>query len=262
MATSGDDIQIDKGSFVRIHYEILELLAKTPLTGGEFRCLMFLFRKTYGFNKKEDKISLSQWSEGTGMKRQNVWNLLQNLLGRNIIYCTSSGPKRAMTWGFNKYYEQWNTESVMPQHDSSEPSVMPDNDTSVMPQHDSPKTSVMPQHDKSVIPPHERTKDNKDSSKQPAAARVTSDFVSAYESIWGLTVSSDYISDEIAQWEKRVTLDGWRYALKECVDNRKHGHWKYFRRILERIEIEGYRQQSTSVPIDSTLEFALEDITL
>lgn len=161
MVKSGASIQGDK-EFVKIHHTILEVLAKAPLTGGELRCLLWLLRKTYGWNKKEDKISLSQWEEGTGMKRQNVWSILQSLLKRNVIYTKSAGPKRAATWGFNKYYETWVFDSVMPEHD-----------TSVMPEHDSldeeeaqkvekEDQSVMPRNDRSVIPPHEHTKDNKD----------------------------------------------------------------------------------------------------
>lgn len=110
---SGDGIQVDQGGFVRIHNTILELLAKAPLRGQQFRCLMFLFRKTYGYNKKEDKISLKEWASGTNMERHNVWRELQILLKCNMIYCISHGPKRAMTWGFNKYHEKWNFESVV-----------------------------------------------------------------------------------------------------------------------------------------------------
>lgn len=176
MITRGADIQVEDGNWSKVHNGIWKALARTPLTGGEFRCLMFLFEKTYGYRKKEDKISLSQWSDGTGMKRQNVWVLLQGLIKRNVIYATSHGPKRAMTWGFNKYHEQWDIASVMPEHDNSvlpdndriEESVMLEHDSPVMPQHDTPKPSVMPQHDKSVIPPHERTKEKKE--KQLAAA--------------------------------------------------------------------------------------------
>lgn len=153
----GDSIQIDKGGYVRVHYAIFEFLAKAPLRGQQFRCLMFLFRKTYGYNKKEDSISLQQWADGTGLKRQNVWRELQLLIKCKVIYMRSSGPKRANTWGFNKRHEQWQLESVIAEDDSQ--SVITD-DYSCEP-------SVITDDDKSVITPHERTKDNKD--KLPTA---------------------------------------------------------------------------------------------
>lgn len=113
MTKGGGGIQVDKGGFVRIHHEILEALATAPLRGQQFRCLMFLFRTTYGFNRKEVKLSLAEWTTGTKMRRQNVWRELHTLMNCNVIHGKSNGAKRAMTWGFNKYYEQWNFESVI-----------------------------------------------------------------------------------------------------------------------------------------------------
>lgn len=113
MTKGGNGIQIDEGGFVRIHHEILEVLAKSPLRGQQFRCLLFLLRSTYGFNKKEARISLEEWANGTQIKRQNVWRELQMLMNCNVIYSRSNGPKRSQTWGFNKYHEQWNFESVI-----------------------------------------------------------------------------------------------------------------------------------------------------
>ena len=59
---------------------------------------------------------------------------------------------------------------------------------------------------------------------------------------------------------ERVTFDGWRYALKECADSRNIGNWKYFRRILERLEREGYQPSTAPASQPSTtLDFVLED---
>lgn len=277
--TRGADIQVEDGNWSKVHNDIWESLAKTPLTGGEFRCLMFLFRKTYGFKKKEDKISLSQWSEGTGMKRQNVWVLLQSLIARKVIYCLSTGPKRAATWGFNKYVEQWGDESVMPQHDSSVmpdhdsliESVMPEHDTSVMVEHDSEKTSVMPQHDKSVIPPHERTKDKKESSSLLAAD--SDDAISlvrlAYETVCKIGPPMREQDGRANLVAATAMIERYGYAacirglstLKErynaSLNRSRHGisaPIPYLRSIME---------DDLGVPVSPpvTVDFALEDIT-
>jgi phage replication O-like protein O len=246
----GDSIQIDKGGYVRVHHAIFELLAKAPLRGQQFRCLMFLFRKTYGFNKKEEQISLAQWAEGTEMKRQNVWRELQLLIKCRVIYMKSTGPKRANTWGFNKRHEQWNLESV----------ITGDYSQSVVTRDYSDEPSVITGDDKSVITPHEHTKDSKDSSAATAKPCTISDFVQAYQTIWGLTIASPYIGEEIKEWEQSVTLDGWRYALKECADTRNIGNWKYFRKILERLAREGYQPQAASMPATASVSFALEEL--
>ena len=101
------DIQIDNGEFTRIHNDILDALAKSHLTGQEIRILLFLLRKTYGWNKKEDAISLSQFADGIGLKHsQKVVSVLAELLSKKIIY---RNKKVGLIWvyGFNKHLDQW-----------------------------------------------------------------------------------------------------------------------------------------------------------
>jgi phage replication O-like protein O len=67
---------------------------------------MFLFRKTYGWGKKEDTISLSQWGEGTDAKRHHVMASLNTLIEKKIIY-RRLDKGQTPTYGFNKYVEEW-----------------------------------------------------------------------------------------------------------------------------------------------------------
>ena len=106
------DIQIENGEFTRIHNDILGALAKSHLTGQEIRILLFLLRKTYGWNKKEDAISLSQFAEGIGIKHsQKVVSILSGLLSKKIIY---RNKKVGLIWvyGFNKHLDQWTASST------------------------------------------------------------------------------------------------------------------------------------------------------
>lgn len=106
---NGNEIQIENGGFTQIHNAILDKLATTDLNGSEFRCLMFLFRKTYGYKKTEDKISFEQWAEGTGLARRSCIRTIQVLIEKKIIIATSVsvGRGHVNTYGFNKYLEQW-----------------------------------------------------------------------------------------------------------------------------------------------------------
>ncbi len=103
---NGADIQIDDGDYTRIHYAILEALAEARLSGAEFRILMFLFRKTYGWNKKEDRISLAQWAEGTNTARPHVLKILNGLVAKNIVI-RRNDDEQVPWYSFNKYREQW-----------------------------------------------------------------------------------------------------------------------------------------------------------
>ena len=85
----------------KIANEILDTLAKTYLSSYESQFLWFLFRKTYGWNQKNDRISVSQIVKGTGIRQSHVSRTKKKLIERKIV--TQTGNKI----GFNKYWSQW-----------------------------------------------------------------------------------------------------------------------------------------------------------
>lgn len=93
-----------------------------------------------------------------------------------------------------------------------------------------------------------------------AAARPTiSEYVTAYERIWGLMISSPYIGEKIQEWEKKVTFEAWRYALEESAKSRKAGNWKYLEGILIRVEHEGVGLQ-TLAKEHRQVDFSIEEV--
>jgi phage replication O-like protein O len=100
--------QLEDGHF-KIAIGIAEALARTQMSGHESRVLWFLFRKTYGWNKKRDFISLSQWMEGTGLTKSHVVDTLNRLVKRKVIFKTvpENRNARAQEYGFNKHYGEW-----------------------------------------------------------------------------------------------------------------------------------------------------------
>lgn len=155
-------IQVDDGEFTRLHNTILEKLALARFTASEFRCLMHLFRATYGWQKKEDVISLSQWAAGVGIdtdKRHNVLRTLQALLAKRVIYTKSHGNNHAATWGFNKHFEQWDASLFQ------ETVISPDN-TSVIQDDNTYASTVIPQDNTSVISPDNKTVISPDNHKR------------------------------------------------------------------------------------------------
>jgi len=87
---------------VDIANEIVEALAKIHLSGYENRILWAIFRKTYGWHKKEDWITNSQIAEMTGIADSHVSRTIKILIKRRIV--TKIGKKL----GFQKDYDQWN----------------------------------------------------------------------------------------------------------------------------------------------------------
>jgi len=92
--------QIEDG-YTKIANDILENLCKINLSAYQTRILLLIFRKTYGYNKKEDWISVSQIVEITGLYKSHVSRTKKELLLRGLV--TSNGNKIA----FQKDSKLW-----------------------------------------------------------------------------------------------------------------------------------------------------------
>lgn len=96
--------QLENG-YTRIANEILETLSKTQISGNDRRILDVIFRKTYGFNKKQDKISLSQFSVATLLMRSVVCRGLKRLINMNIIIKIANDD--IQIYRINKDFDTW-----------------------------------------------------------------------------------------------------------------------------------------------------------
>lgn len=90
--------QVENG-FTRIANEILEALCRIRIAGEARQVIDVVLRKTYGYGKKEDCISLSQFCLLTGMRRGDVCRAINKAISMNIIKVIS---KKANGMG-NKY---------------------------------------------------------------------------------------------------------------------------------------------------------------
>ena len=86
--------------------EIIEALAKIRISGEEMQCLWVIFRKTYGWHKKEDMIALSQFSKSTGLKKTQVLRAIRKLQYKRIIVIKKDNDI-ANTYLFNKDFDDW-----------------------------------------------------------------------------------------------------------------------------------------------------------
>lgn len=91
--------------FTKIANEILEALARTRIPGEARQVLDTIFRKTYGYGKKEDVISLSQFVLATGILKPNVCASLKQLKAMNLIIQKDNDVANA--YSINKDFEAW-----------------------------------------------------------------------------------------------------------------------------------------------------------
>lgn len=73
-----------KSGYTKFPNDFLEALYK-HLGDQESRVLLFLVRKTWGWNKKSDFISLNQFVKELGILKPNVCRALSNLVKRRIV---------------------------------------------------------------------------------------------------------------------------------------------------------------------------------
>lgn len=85
--------------------DILSALVRASLHGAEYQVVLFVIRKTWGFNKKEDAISLTQFEKETGLARSTVCRVIKRLVARRILVSRKTLP--ITTYGFNKLFSQW-----------------------------------------------------------------------------------------------------------------------------------------------------------
>ena len=89
---------------VDIANEIVEHLARYRLSGQEWQVIWVILRKTWGWHKKKDSLSLGYIAKMTLMKRPTVARAIKKLLNKSVIKKDNSFINIYM---FNKDYESW-----------------------------------------------------------------------------------------------------------------------------------------------------------
>jgi len=92
--------QKEKGGTI-IASEVMEALCKFRIPGEVRQIVDVVIRQTWGWNKKEDWISNSQFVEKTGMRKGNVCRSLSKAITHRLVIQSDNGYR------FNKDYESW-----------------------------------------------------------------------------------------------------------------------------------------------------------
>jgi phage replication O-like protein O len=72
-------------NFTAIPNSMLDHLMKMNLSSNQYQVLFCIFRKTYGYHKKEERIANFQIAEETGLLKSNVSRAMKALERRKII---------------------------------------------------------------------------------------------------------------------------------------------------------------------------------
>lgn len=99
-----------ENGFIMVATEIWKALCRIRIPGEARQVLDVVIRKTYGFKKKTDVISVSQIMKASGLQRGHVVRARSKLLAMNMIRISRRSQKGTgdeLTYSFNKDYETW-----------------------------------------------------------------------------------------------------------------------------------------------------------
>lgn len=102
--------QLEDG-YTRISNELMEALARFRMPGHVRQILDVIFRKTYGYQKKKDNISLSQFCLSTGIDRANCARAIRAAVSLNLI--VKNDTTTPSEYKINKDYTTWKQVSKM-----------------------------------------------------------------------------------------------------------------------------------------------------
>ncbi|WP_406607370.1 replication protein [Candidatus Infernicultor aquiphilus] len=95
-----------ENGYTAIANEILEKIIASGLNGTEIFIILYILRKTYGYQKKEDIISLSQFMKVIPVTKPSICKALKILQLVKIIKLVKK-TKLGNSYLFNKNYNEW-----------------------------------------------------------------------------------------------------------------------------------------------------------
>jgi phage replication O-like protein O len=96
--------QIEDG-YTRIANELLDAIVAFDLGKRHYKIVFFVLRKTYGWNKKADVMSLSQIVAGTGLQRGHACEAVNELVSMKVLLKQEHFNGQLLE--LNKKYKDW-----------------------------------------------------------------------------------------------------------------------------------------------------------
>ena len=100
--------QLENG-FTRIANEILEAILRFDFTETDFRVVLLLIRRTYGYQRKEARMSSRLVAKMTHRSQPQVVKAIQRLVSRRVLVPVEGTvlPGRGNVYRLNKYHLNW-----------------------------------------------------------------------------------------------------------------------------------------------------------
>lgn len=98
--------QVEEGN-TRFANDLLEAMIRAKFSGSEMAIILSVARKTYGWQKKSDEISISQFVQITGMSHRGVCKATLSLVNKKALGREQKGTTYVTKYWINKDYNTW-----------------------------------------------------------------------------------------------------------------------------------------------------------
>jgi len=221
--------QVEEG-FVRIANELYDAILRAPFSKRELLIVLAVIRKTYGYGKKSDDMTMTQLAELTGLTRAHASETVRDLASKNVILIRDGQYGKIIA--ISKTYRNWNftdrpksgTSRIRTRPESG--SVPSQNGIIGVPKRDPER----PESGSTIDNPNRQPQ--KTTPKDRVSAAVTaptwSAYSAAYENRYGVPpVSNAKVNGQLAGLIRRIGADDAPHVAAFYV---QHNNGYYVRR--------------------------------
>lgn len=98
---------MDKDCFTRFPNHLLDAIISGHFSAIQTACILYVVRKTYGWNKNSDSISVSKLAKDTGYTRRGTIIAVQQLEAMSVLSVERPGPGKISSMSVNSP-DRWN----------------------------------------------------------------------------------------------------------------------------------------------------------
>jgi len=102
--------QLEDG-YLKISTELCKAFAKLTISGNDWLIIWAVIIKTYGWNKKKDMISLTQFQKITGLSRPTVVRRIHRLVRYGVLGSCTGDTTHTSSYWIIKDYNKWTPSS-------------------------------------------------------------------------------------------------------------------------------------------------------
>ena len=91
----------------QINNEIWQALMLSNLTGSEYKIIMLVIDRAWGYNKTEVSIGYTTIMKATGLTKPSIRDSIKKLQDKHILITEKGNFKDSTKYLLNKYYDTW-----------------------------------------------------------------------------------------------------------------------------------------------------------